>query len=604
MPPFSAGGIFSKRLVIIRPRDQEYRVEKVLAVARVFLAAASFVAIRLDSTEPATYATLTNILLLGYLAYGLLVMLWLRAGAQLRHPKIPLFLHTIDILGPAIIALFSDGPNSPFFVFLVFVLVAAGYRWGLRETLGTAAIAILVVVSEAIALSYGSKHLRIVQGEYETNRLVIRIAYLLAMGLLIGLLAEGEKRLQAESSTIARLLAKVRPDRGIKQSLQAVLADLLHIFAADVVVLAVEEVRWQRLYIWEGRSGAEPQELKLRLFEADSSQEPIYRFPLAGEFVQARRRQNRSGSQLVSVLALDADGKPVKGTSCMFPDHPLWRDVDAAVAGSFTFGEEWSGRIFLINPKLGRSQLAGLRYLQTLIRQLSPAVSGAYMLRRLRTKAGAMERMRVARELHDGAIQSLIATEMQVDVLRRRAANSSNGLGTELAKIQEALHQEIISLRELMLQTRPLNLDPRQFVEFLADLVERFRRETGICVNLVTELEEVRLPPNVLRELGRIVQEALVNARKHSRARNILVSLGYKDGHCRIVIDDDGQGFDFAGRFSLKELEAGRKGPMVIKERVRNIGGELTIESVPGQGARLEISIPSPKAQEAYAKQQ
>jgi hypothetical protein len=218
--------------VIIRLREQQYRVEKVLAVARVFLASASLLAVRLDTTEPATYATVTNILLLSYLAYSVIVVLWLQANTQFAHPKIPLVLHHVDILGPALIALFSDGPNSPFLVFLVFALVAAGYRWGLRETVATAGFAILVVLTEAVALSYGSKHLRIVQGEYETNRLVIRIAYLLAMGFLIGLLAEAEKRLQVESSTIARLLAKVRPDRGIKQSLQAVLADLLHIFAA------------------------------------------------------------------------------------------------------------------------------------------------------------------------------------------------------------------------------------------------------------------------------------------------------------------------------------------------------------------------------------
>jgi len=148
---------------------------------------------------------------------------------------------------------------------------------------------------------------------------------------------------------------------------------------------------------------------------------------------------------------------------------------------------------------------------------------------------------------------------------------------------------------------RPLNLDPRRFVDFLADLVERFRRETGISANFVTDLEEVRLPAYMLRELGRIVQEALINIRKHSGARHILVSLGLRDGICRIVIDDDGCGFGFAGRFSLQQLEADRPGPMVIKERVRNIGAGLTIESVPGRGARLEISLPSPKAQAAHA---
>ena len=577
-------------------------------MARVFLVGASLLAVHLDSAEPVAYATLTKILLLIYLAYSVIVMLWLRASAQLRHPMVPLFLHCVDILGPAIIVLFSDGPNSPFMMFLMFVLVAAGYRWGLRETLATAAIAIVVVMFAAVALRRAElpSHAAdqpglLLQGTYEINRLVTRIAYLLAMGFLIGYLAEDEKRLQAESTAIAGLLTKVRPEQGLKRTMQAVLGDLVHIFAADAVLLAVEEVRWRRLYIWEGRLATEPQELKLRLFETDPAHETIYRFPLGGEFVHAQRRRNRTGSRLVSKLALDAEGRLVDGSTCVFPEHPLWREVDSAIGASFTFGEEWSGRLFLINPKLRGSRLAALRYLQTLVRQISPAVSGAYVLRRLRSRASAIERVRVAQELHDGAIQSLISLEMQIHALRRHSERSFNGLGAELAKIQDGLRQEITSLRELMVQMRPLNLDPRRFVDFLADLVERFRRETGISANFVTDLEEVRLPAYMLRELGRIVQEALINIRKHSGARHILVSLGLRDGICRIVIDDDGCGFGFAGRFSLQQLEADRHGPMVIKERVRNIGAGLTIESVPGRGARLEISLPSPKAQAAHA---
>ena len=567
----------------------------------MFLVAASLLAVHLDSAEPAAYAALSKILLLIYLAYSVIVMLWLRGSAQLRYPRFALFLHSIDLLGPAIIVLFSDGRDGPFMVFLLFVLVAAGYRWGLRETLITTAFAI-VVVSGAAVLNYETRHPGFtLQSGYETNRLVIRIAYLLAMGFLIGYLAQGEKRLQAESAAIAGLLTKVRPEQGLKRTLQAVLGDLLHIFAADAVLLAVEEVRWRRLYIWEGRLATEPQELRLRLFETDPAQETIYRFPLGGEFVHARRRRNRAGSRLVSTLALDADGQLVDGSTCVFPDHPLWRDVNSAIGASFTFGEEWSGRLFLINPRLRGSRLAALRYLQTLVRQISPAVSGAYVLRRLRSKASAIERVRVAQELHDGAIQSLISLEMQIHALRRRSERSFNGMGGELAKIQDGLRQEITSLRELMVQMRPHNLDPRRFVDFLADLVERFRRETGISANFVTDLEEVRLPAYMLRELGRIVQEALTNIRKHSGARHILVSLGLRDGLCRIVIDDDGCGFGFAGRFSLQQLEADRHGPMVIKERVRNIGASLIIESVPGRGARLEIALPSPKALATYA---
>ncbi|HYB76965.1 MAG TPA: hypothetical protein VEE85_02090, partial [Candidatus Bathyarchaeia archaeon] len=314
-------------------------------MARVSLAAISLLAVHLDSTEPAAYAKLTRNFLLAYLVYSLMVMLWLRTSWQLRQARIPLLLHGIDILGPAIIVLFSDGPNSPFLMFLVFALVAAGYRWGMRETLATTVVALLVVASEAAVLRYGSIRLGFLfHGAYDSNRLVIRIAYLLAMGFLIGHLAQNEKRLQEESISIARLLAQVRPEQGIKQTLQAVLGHLLHTFGADAVLLAVEEVRWRRLYVWEGRP-TEHRELKLHLFEANSSQEPVYCFPLAGEFVYAQRQHNRIGQRLVSALALDADGNPVNDATSVFPDHPLWRDVETAIAGSFAIGDEWSGRL-------------------------------------------------------------------------------------------------------------------------------------------------------------------------------------------------------------------------------------------------------------------
>ncbi|HYY68840.1 MAG TPA: histidine kinase, partial [Terriglobales bacterium] len=503
----------------------------------------------------------------------------------------------------AAILLCSAGASSPLFLFLLFVLLAAGYRWGLWKALATSALAILLLVSEAAARIYALKPLGLAtQAMHEVHRLLVPSGYVLAMGLLIGLLAEEQKRLRAESSTIAHLLAKMRPNQGFRQSLQAVVNELSHIFAADSVLLVCEDLRWKKLYIWEASFGdVESHQPKLHLSEADSSEQSAYNFPFGGEFMYAVRRQARSGSRLVSLRALAADGTAVSGSGCVFPDHPLWRDVNAVIAGSFTLKKDWSGRLFLINPKLGRTRLATLRYLQTLIHQLSPALSAAYMLRRIRSEAAAVERKRIAQDLHDGPIQSLIALQMQLHLLRSRHVFDSNGLAAELANIQKKLREEITNLREVALRLTPPDLSPRQFVEFLGDLVQRFRHETGIYANFVTALEEVTLPVHVLRELARSVQEALINARKHSGARHILVCLDYKDGFYRIAVDDDGCGFDFTGRFSQKQLEAERKGPLLIQERMRDIGGELTIESVRGGGARLEISVPSVTLQAANA---
>jgi len=80
--------------------------------------------------------------------------------------------------------------------------------------------------------------------------------------------------------------------------------------------------------------------------------------------------------------------------------------------------------------------------------------------------------------------------------------------------------------------------------------------------------------------------------RKHSQARQVLVRMGSVNGNWKIEIEDDGRGFPFSGRFSQDELDSLGKGPVVIKERVRLIEGKLTIESTPGRGSRLEVTVP------------
>jgi signal transduction histidine kinase len=259
---------------------------------------------------------------------------------------------------------------------------------------------------------------------------------------------------------------------------------------------------------------------------------------------------------------------------------------------SFAFGREWSGRIILLDPSLTGDTEEELRFLEELVRQVGPAVYNVLLLRRLRLRAGALERARFARELHDGAVQSLIAVEMQVDVLRRQSPGKPGLVTKELGRIQGLLREEVLKLRELMQQMKTLDVDSKKLLGLLSDTVERFQRETGISARFLSELDELNMPQPVCRELARIVQEALVNVRKHSRARQVLVRLGSRSGAWHILIEDDGCGFPFAGRLAQAELDVLGKGPLVIKERVRLIEGELTVESNPGQGSRLEITVP------------
>jgi signal transduction histidine kinase len=218
--------------------------------------------------------------------------------------------------------------------------------------------------------------------------------------------------------------------------------------------------------------------------------------------------------------------------------------------------------------------------------------SGDDRLARVRARAAAVERARIARELHDGIIQTVMGVQIQLAALSTRAADESPGVAGELKRLEGILKQEAVGLRQLMRRLKPSDLDPDRLVDALGDVIEAFERETGIATRFVTDVDRVPLSPQACREVTRILQEALVNVRKHSGARRVSVDFATLDGCCVLSIVDDGRGFPFSGRLSQDDLEDAGEGPSVIQQRVRLLGGELTVQSDPGQGARLEIAVP------------
>jgi len=591
-------GRFSSRLKApVSPSDIR-RMERWLATARVFLAIAALVAIWMDP-ENQGYSPWVYWFLGLYIGHGVVVMLLLRYRNE-STKAFRTLVHTADIVWPALASLFATGPQSPFFLIFIFALVAAAYRWGWRETFGTALAIVSLLWMESVAVKLKlvvwldqvlSKHglplLNFHVPDLEPKRLVTLSAYLLVMGLLLGYLAEQEKQLRAERAVIARVSGQARVEEGLSGTLQKILAELLSVYGARRALVASQETNSHRVFVGEVSEGGTGSS-ELRWLESLPSDRETYLFESEADSALAIRRNE--GYQ---VLALDGDGVRLRSTglnglTSLAGAQPFGR----AVFTSFVFGREWWGRIFLLEPRLGRDHEEELRFLQELVRQVGPAVYNVYLLRRLRQRAGAVERARVARELHDGAVQSLIAMEMQVDVLRRESESRDGALTPELGRIQGLLREEVLKLRELMQQMKSLNVDSGNVLRFLAEAVERFQRETGITARFVSEVEQVEMPQRTCRELVHITLEGLVNVRKHSAARHVMVRMDRRNGCVRLTLEDDGKGFPFEGRYSQAELEVMGKGPLVIRERVRLIGGGLTVESSPNQGSRLEVTVP------------
>ena len=402
---------FSRELRAPMGPGEVRRIERWLATARLTLAISALFAVWMGPTHISWWA---HWLLGIYIIHSTLVMFLLRFRKQ-STPAFRSVVHAADLLWPALISAFATGTGNPFFLFFIFVLAAAAYRWGLWETVGTAAASVILLWLESVVIHLGL--LRSLEGfllrhqwhqlgidvvELEPKHLFMRSVYLLVMGCLLGYLAERLKQLRAE-----------------------------------------------------------------------------------------------------------------------------------------------------------------------------------------------VERGRFAGELHDGALQSMIAVAIQLDVLRRIPVSQSATVGQELGRIHDLLLEEARKLRELMRHIKPLDVEGNNLRAHLMELVERFQRETGISARFVCGFSLVAIRPRRICEVvARIVQEGLVNVRKHSGASHVLVQFDRGSGHLRLTIEDDGRGFPFSGCFTETDLEVDGKGPSVIKECVRLIDGKIKLESIAGRGSRLEITIP------------
>ena len=597
MNPRVAGYRHSWRLRIPPDPGETRRVERWLATARVFLAGSTLVAIRMDPTELG-HSWAAYGLFVFYLANGILIMMLLRRRQQ-STAAFRFLVHAGDVVWPAVISVFAEGPRTPFFLFFFFVLAAAAYRWGLWETLGTAgAEVVLLWVERFVVRSLwlepgGAGRLRELTGlninhiTFEPQRLFMLSIYLLVMGLLLGYLAEQQKHLRAEKAVVTGMLSRVRVEAGLTGTMEKIFEELVSMYGASRAVIASQEMHSKRVFVGELHKASSGGASEFKWLESMSGDAETYLGDLAGDVCYAL---GDGGGW--SIQALDDEGHPVPATNTeALSKLQAVQSFKSVVSVAFLSAGEWRGRVFLFDPSWRGEKQEELRFLLDVVHQVGPAVYNVYLLHRLRRRALTAERARFARELHDGAVQSLIAVEMQVDVVRRQA-EANRPIGGELSRIQSLLREEVLKLRELMQLMKAIDVDSQRLLGVLKDTVERFQRETGINARFVTDLEELDMPQRVCGEVLRIVQESLVNVRKHSGARHALVRLTSSGEKWNLTVEDDGKGFAFAGRYNQDQMEEAGNGPLVIRERVRLIAGELTVESNPGQGTRLEVTVP------------
>ncbi len=232
----------------------------------------------------------------------------------------------------------------------------------------------------------------------------------------------------------------------------------------------------------------------------------------------------------------------------------------------------------------GERQAAG--YHQELVRQVSEA-------------AVQEERKRMARDLHDSIKQQIFGMAVSAATAEARWESDPAGARAALAAVRESAHEAQMEMQALLQQLRPTPLESIGLVEALRIQLEAlgYRSGTATSLELGDLPPDVRLPPGAQDAVFRVAQEAFANVARHARAEHVTVKLYQTAATLELQVIDDGQGFE-------PSTAPGGMGLANIRERVRGLDGTVRVESMPGAGTTLHVSLPlapAPPVQAASA---
>ena len=273
-----------------------------------------------------------------------------------------------------------------------------------------------------------------------------------------------------------------------------------------------------------------------------------------------------------------------------------WFDTKAELEIPLKINDNVLGVLTIEASEVNAFDPTDVPVLEILADQIAIAIQNARSSSRAREAAIAEERNRLARELHDDTIQSLIGIERQLDLLRWDLVELYDGLPEmaerRLNRLQDALDNTVKNLRLLSRDLQPQILHDLGLAAALETLVSDLsRNDQKLQPEFFKRGDEIRLRRDIELNIYRIAQEALTNIVKHAHAHHVKLSICYDENEVQLSVEDDGKGFKVPEDFSQMALKGGM-GLLNMRQRATETGGVLTIESKPGQGTLICLKMP------------
>jgi len=506
-----------------------------------------------------------GLVLYGLVSATLAARMW---HAREQESVLRTVLGVLDACAIGLLTLVDDPFGAHLFLVLSYAFVATGYPGSVRGAVGTTGLVAATLIARM------GRHLLVAGSTWLAGTYALPLA---AASVVFAWSHATRHAASARASAAARMIGSIRPELGPTEVFRAVLDELLRLSTARAAVVVLRQRATGRTILvrFPGRTGMR----QVRFEGLPRSRRADYFFECS--VAPSSVHSSRKGGASVRVLAVGT--RPLSMPPGFLSMHPC-RALDAF---EFTAAEEWDGRLFLLDPADLDIRRARQRWMHGLLQELVPAVVGTCDLSALRARAAARERARIGRELHDGIVQELARLDIELELLRRAAHRDMVIDGIQ--RVQERLQTELAELRAISRHARSQDVTSTRLTTVLAETIARFNAEAGIDARFVCDVKDVNLSPQVCGEITRIVQEALVNVRRHSGAKHVLVRFGCDRGEWRLSVQDDGRGFQTWVPLGRGAPEV--RPPAVIEERAHAIGARLRLGAGAGCGARLDIAL-------------
>jgi signal transduction histidine kinase len=546
--------------------------ERAIALARIVLSASGLFAIWMDPAEPVRLVEVTYTLHAIYVVYSLVLaaVMWNRSSRG----ALPVLTHLFDVAMFSVFQYLTLGPSSPFFTYFVFSLFCGALRWGWQGTLGTSVLVVVAYVAMGASMSrtLGST-------EFELNRFIIRTVYLGLTAALLVYLGQHEIRLRSELGRLAHW----PPAGGLDTAtaLARVLPYAARTIGAERALVVWEDVEepWLRTASWS-ESGITTAR------HAPATFEPLVPPELTRAVILSNGALSESTVAFgdVNEHAINYVGLPV---------HPgLLPHLGGEGLASAPFRtERVAGRVFFtgIGGPTAESRLLA----EVVARAVGDSLDQLGITQQLREIGAREQRIQLARDLHDGVLQSLTGIRYELQAIAGALASDTTGASRDrLLAIERAL---AIEQRELRLFIDDLKPQDRggdgALAARLHALRERVTLEWKVPVTIRVPPEPFTLSPALQQAVPLMAHEAIINAAKHARPTRIAVDVHIDGERLRITVSDDGCGFAFRGAYPHRALVEGNLGPASLRERAAALGGEMHIDST-ATGSKVEIAVP------------